>query len=55
MIKKKPESSLVIDLNIHYQGKAYSFTFSRILRWLLPLALVIAKLISQLRESAAST
>ncbi|MGK5085657.1 hypothetical protein WDW37_20400 [Bdellovibrionota bacterium FG-1] len=56
MNKKKPESSLIVDVKIHYQGKMYKFTLNRMLRWLLPLAIIIAqgaKLISHLRESAA--
>jgi hypothetical protein len=52
MNKKKLESNLTVDVKIHYQGKVYNFTLGRVLRWLLPLAVIVTKLISHLRESA---
>lgn len=51
MDKKTLESNLTVDVNIRYQGKVYNFTLSRMLRWLLPIAVVGAKLISHFRET----
>jgi hypothetical protein len=52
MNKKKLESNLTVDVKIHYQGKVYNFTLGRVLRWLLPLAVVVTKLISHFRDNS---
>lgn len=51
MEKKTLESNLTVDVKIHYQGKVYNFTLGRVLRWLLPLAVIVTKLFSHFRES----
>ena len=51
MDKKKSDQELIVDVRIVYRGKVYSLAFGNVLKWLLPLAVVIAKLVSHFREA----
>lgn len=51
MDNKKSDNNLVVDVKIHYQGKVYNFAIGRVLRWLLPLAVVVIRLIAHMRDS----
>lgn len=53
MDKKKSDHLLVVDVNIHYQGKVYNFAMGRLLRWLLPLAIVVIRLVAHMRETTS--
>lgn len=51
MDKKNPTPELVVDLRITYRGKVYSLAFGNLLKWLLPLAVLLANLVARLREA----
>mgnify|MGYP001568702136 CR=1 FL=1 len=51
MERKKLNPELIVDLRITYRGQVYSLAFGNVLKWLLPLAVIVAKLISHFREA----
>lgn len=53
MDKKAPDNQLIVDLTIHYQGKVYSLTLGRLVRWLVPLVIVVYRLVQHARDQAS--
>ena len=42
-----------IDLKIRFQSRVYQISLSQIARWVVPLVVVVARLISYLRDNAS--
>lgn len=54
MYKKKSGSNFVVDVKIHYQGKVIRLSLARVIRWLVPLLIVIRRIVAHFRDSAQS-
>jgi hypothetical protein len=48
-----PKPILTIDLKIRFQSRIYQISLSQVARWLVPLVVVVARLISHFRDNAS--
>lgn len=51
MKSKKTKPNIVVDVKIHFHGKTFKFTVGRVLRWLIPLTVVIVRIINYLNDN----